>query len=64
MRKAHVPYNGARGSCNVIYISVHRKGVVTPGPVVFKMKQDQVACEEDINDWSNIKTDISHLYSC
>jgi hypothetical protein len=28
------------------------------------MKRDQVACEGDINDKSNIKTEISHLYSC
>jgi len=27
------------------------------------MKQNQVACEEDINDESNIGTDINHLCS-
>jgi hypothetical protein len=48
----------------VIDISVHQKGETTSGPVVFKMKQDQVACEQDISHKSNIKTDISHLYSC
>jgi hypothetical protein len=32
--------------------------------VVFKIKQYQVACQEDINDKSNVRTDITHRCSC